>query len=229
MRSVLHKPSFEEEEVETVGNQSWFDRTRGSVILLWIPSVLFFSVLDRRCCATCWGRDLQIGLQLVSLKYLPHTYSCTCSYSKEKQYKQGLCRFWITGESNFYWGKMHEMLKRLSLFLLLFSLYNYYFIFIMAKWAWWVTLQGEEKNEDAQDMWNIYLTELTKHWTKMQELSSIFIEPNFAFCSVWLLVRLSPSWSKESRMSIRMFTLLLGCILFIPYKRLVDNKYSKNI
>ena len=44
MRSVLHKPSFEEEEVETVGNQSWFDRTRGSVILLWIPSVPFFSV-----------------------------------------------------------------------------------------------------------------------------------------------------------------------------------------
>ena len=67
----MHKPSFEEEEEVTEGNQSWFDRTRGLVILLWIPSVLFFSVLDCRCCATCWGRDLQIGLQLVYLKDLP--------------------------------------------------------------------------------------------------------------------------------------------------------------
>ena len=67
----LHKPSFEEEEEVTEGNQSWFDRTRGSVIHLRIPSVLFFNVLDHRCCATCWGRDLQIGLQLMSLKDLP--------------------------------------------------------------------------------------------------------------------------------------------------------------
>ena len=67
----LHKPLFEEEEEVTEGNQSWFDRTRSSVIPLWIPSVLFFTVQDRRCCATCWGRDLQIGLQLMSLKDLP--------------------------------------------------------------------------------------------------------------------------------------------------------------
>ena len=52
---------------------------------------------------------------------------------KEKQYKQGLCRFWITGESNFYWGKMHEMLKRLSFFLSLFSLYIFLFYFYYGK------------------------------------------------------------------------------------------------
>ena len=55
----LHKPSFEEEEERIEGNQIWFGRTKGSAILLCIPSILFFSVLDRRCCATCWGRDLK--------------------------------------------------------------------------------------------------------------------------------------------------------------------------
>ena len=48
LRVVLYKPSFEEEEEGAEGNQRWFGRTRGSAILLWIPSVLIFSVLDRR-------------------------------------------------------------------------------------------------------------------------------------------------------------------------------------
>ena len=37
----------------------------------------------------------------------------------------------------------------------------------------------------------------------MQELSSIFIKPNLAFCSVRLLVRLSPSWIKEGCLSVK--------------------------
>ena len=183
-----------------MGNQIWFGRTRGSVIPLWNPSVLFFTVQDRRLC-NMLGERSWMSLQMASLKDLPHTYSCTCFYSKGRQYKQGLCRFWITGESNFYWGKMHEILKRLSFFLLLFSLYNFYFIFIIANWARWVTLQGEEMNEDAQGMYNVYLMELTNYWTKMQELSSIFIKPNLAFCSAWLLVRLSP-WTMEGCLGV---------------------------
>ena len=99
------------------------------------PICLFFNVLDRRCCATCWGRDLQIDLQSMTLKDLPHTYSCTCFYSKEKQYKQGLCRFWITGESNFYWGKGHEMLKCISIFFI-FSFY-YDQLGMMGNFAGW--------------------------------------------------------------------------------------------
>ena len=69
-------------------------------------------------------------------------------YSKEKQYKQGLCQFWITGESNFYWGKVHEMLKCLNFFLLLFH-YIYVFIFfydgklgIMGNFAGWRNQRG---------------------------------------------------------------------------------------
>jgi len=64
LRVVLYKPSFEEEEEGAEGNQRWFGQTRGSAILLWIPSVLIFSVLDRRCCATCWGeitKEFAIG------------------------------------------------------------------------------------------------------------------------------------------------------------------------
>jgi len=70
-------------------------------------------------------------------------------YSKEKQYKQGLCQFWITGESNFYWGKVHEMLKCLSFFLLLFSLFVFFlFSFyygklgIMGNFAGWRNERG---------------------------------------------------------------------------------------
>jgi len=35
------------------------------------------------------------------------------------------------------------------------------YFFMMASLASWVTLQGEEINEDAQSMWNFYLMELT--------------------------------------------------------------------
>ena len=95
------------------------------------------------------GERSQTSLQLVYLKDLPHTYSCICFYSKEKQYKHGLYRLWITGESNFYWGKVHEMLKCLSFFLLLFSLYVYFlFSFyygklgIMGNFAGWRNERG---------------------------------------------------------------------------------------
>ena len=37
----------------------------------------------------------------------------------------------------------------------------------------------------------------------MQELSSIFIKPNLAFYSAWLLLRLSPSWTKEGCLSVQ--------------------------
>ena len=125
MRSVLHKPSFEEEEVETAGNQSWFDQTRGSVILLWIPSVLFFNVLDHRCCATCWGRDLK-WLCKWCLEDLPHTYSCTCFLFERKTIQTRTLPVLDHRGVKFYWGKVHEMLKCPSFFLLLlFSLYVY--------------------------------------------------------------------------------------------------------
>ena len=114
-----------------------------SPVLQLVGSSMLWNMLGERSC---------MSLQMVSLKDLPHTYSCTYFYSKGRRCKQGLCWFWITWESNFYWGKMHEILKRLSFFLLLFSLYNFYFIFIIVNWAWWVTLQGEEMNKDAQGM-----------------------------------------------------------------------------
>ena len=59
MRSVFAHTILEEEEEGAEGSQRWFGRTKGSAIPPWIPSVLFFSVLDRRCCAHVWGRDLE--------------------------------------------------------------------------------------------------------------------------------------------------------------------------
>ena len=84
------------------------------------------------------GERSWVSLQLVSSKDLPHTYSCTCFYSKEKQKVEtrGTLPWLNTGELNFYWGKVHEMFKCLSFFLSLFSLYIiFYFLFIMANWA----------------------------------------------------------------------------------------------
>ena len=84
------------------------------------------------------GERSRTSLHLVILRDLPHTYSCTCFYSKEKQKVEtrGTLPWLNTGELNFYWGKVHEMFKCLSFFLSLFSLYIiFYFLFIMANWA----------------------------------------------------------------------------------------------
>ena len=70
--------------------------------------------------------------------------------------------FELPWSQKFYLGKVHELHKCLSFFLLLFSLYNFFiFLFIMANYACWVTLQGGDMNEDAQGMWYLYLMELT--------------------------------------------------------------------
>ena len=121
---MLHKPSFVEEGEGTKGSQRWFGRTRGLAIHILVPSVLVFSVLDRRCCATCMGERPWISLHLVILRDLPHTYSCTCLYSKEKQkWKQEGTLPVLTPRSlKFIESKSKKCLKHQILF--------YYFIFI---------------------------------------------------------------------------------------------------
>ena len=84
MRGELHIPSLKEEEARNEGSQRWLGRTKGSAIPPWIPSILFFSVLDRRCCAPYLGERSRTSLQLVIWRDLPHTYSCTWLYSNTK-------------------------------------------------------------------------------------------------------------------------------------------------
>ena len=76
-------------------------------------------------------------------------------------------------------------------------------------------------------MWNLYLMELTNRWTKMQELSSIFIKPNFALHSAWLLVRLSLSRTKEGCRVFMSSCCSLVVFFSFPCKSLVDSKYSR--
>ena len=57
---------------------------------------------------------------------------------------------------------MHEMLKRISFILLLFLLY-FLFSFYYGKLGMMGNFVGEEKNEVAQGMWNIFQMELTNH------------------------------------------------------------------
>ena len=94
VRDELHIPSLKEEEARNEGSQRWLGRTKGSAIPPWIPSVLFFSVLDRRCCASYLGERSRTGLQLVIWRDLPHTYSRTYFIQKKNKSgnKKGLCR-----------------------------------------------------------------------------------------------------------------------------------------
>ena len=102
VKGDLHIPSLVE-EARNEGSQWWLGRTKGSAIPPWIPSVLFFSVLDRRCCAPYLGERSRTGLQLVIWRDLPHTYSCTCFIQKKNKSgnKKGLCRGWTPGSLNF--------------------------------------------------------------------------------------------------------------------------------
>ena len=51
------------------------------------------------------------------------------------------------------------------------------------------------------------------------------------FCILFCLVPRASvlHGTKECCMSVGFCTLLLGCFLFIPCKRLVDNKYSRHV
>ena len=48
--------------------------------------------------------------------------------------------------------------------------------------------------QDARGVWDTYLKKLTELWTKMQELSFIWMKPSFVFC---LLMHLSPHGPKS--------------------------------
>jgi len=65
------------------------------------------------------GERSWTSLQLVILRDLPHTYSCTCFYLKTKQRwkQQGLCRFWTPGSLNFIQIKSEKCLKHQIFFL----------------------------------------------------------------------------------------------------------------
>ena len=95
----------------------------------------------------CWGRrgncpdPQRAGLSMLRnmlgersrtmiLRDLPHTYSCTYFYSKEKQrWKQkGLYRFWTPGSLNFIQIKSEKCLKH-QFFSCFFCFFNYFLFF----------------------------------------------------------------------------------------------------
>ena len=74
---------IEEEEEGAEGSQRWFCRTRGSTIPTWIPSVLLFSMWIVNV-VHMFGGEISKEFAIGDVRDLPHTYSCTCLYSKEK-------------------------------------------------------------------------------------------------------------------------------------------------
>ena len=113
MRVGLCKPSFEEEEKGTEGNQRMFGRTRGSAILLWILSVLIFSVLDRRWCATCWGRDHERVCNWWFWEISPTLILVPVFIQKKNNggNRQGLSQFWTPERIKFIEIKSEKYLK----------------------------------------------------------------------------------------------------------------------
>jgi len=127
LRVGLCKPSFEEEEEGAEGNQRWFGRTRGSAILHWIPSVLIFSVLDRRWCATCWGRDHERVCNWWFWEISP-TLILVPTFIQKKNNggnKHGLYQFWTPGSLNFIQIKSEKCLKHQFFF----CFFNYFLFF----------------------------------------------------------------------------------------------------
>ena len=133
----LHKPSFGEEEEGAEGNQSWFGRTEVR------PS---FSGSYQSCSSACWVVDVvqHVGGEILNEfangvfeRSPPHLFLYLLSFKRKTTQTRTLPVLNYRGVK-FYRGKVHEMLKRLSFFLLLLSLYIYVFIllfFIMANWA----------------------------------------------------------------------------------------------
>ena len=72
------------------------------------------------------GERSRTSLHLVILRDLPHTYSCTCFYSKEKQWWKQTRTLLVlnTGESTLY------LMKKCLKYQILFLYYYYYFLFI---------------------------------------------------------------------------------------------------
>ena len=106
------------------------------------------------------GEISQVRLLLVLLRDLPHTYSRTCFYSTKQRWKQARTLPVVnTGESKLLFNKY---LKSLNFFLF------YYFIllfmcFFHGKLGKMGNLAGWRCDMRMHELWDTYLTELTKH------------------------------------------------------------------
>ena len=84
MKGDLHIPSLKKEEARNEGSQWWLVRTKGSAIPPWVPSVMFFIMLDHRCCAPYLGKRSRTCLQLVIWRDLPPQLFLYLLYSNTK-------------------------------------------------------------------------------------------------------------------------------------------------
>ena len=138
MRSVFAHTIIDEEEEGAEGSQRWFGRTKGSAI----PPFGFLL----SCSLACWivdvvhmfGGEISNEFTIGDVRDLPHTYSCTCLYSKEKQkWKQeGLCRGPIPGSQNFIQSENVFIWSTKFLF-------YFYFIYFMLLYIYFFSWQAK--------------------------------------------------------------------------------------
>ena len=109
----------DEEEEGAEGSQRWFGRTKGSAI----PPFGFLL----SCSLACWivnvvhmfGGEISKEFGIGDVRDLPHTYSCTCLYSKEN--KSG-------NKRDSAWVEYRGVKTLLNQRMFLFGALNFYFI-----------------------------------------------------------------------------------------------------
>ena len=94
------------------------------------------------------GERYQMSFQLVFERSPPHLFLYLFFIQKKNNTNKDSASFESPGCQKILLMQGAWNAQAPSFFLLSFSflIFSFYFIFIMANWAWWVTLQGEELN-----------------------------------------------------------------------------------
>ena len=119
----MHMPSLKKEEEDPRRSKVvWSNQRFDHPSLHPICPVLQHARLSMLCNMS--GERSPMSLQFVSLKDLPHTYSCTCFYSKENKdrNKQGLYRF--ESPRSLHFIEMPKFILFLLIYFLFYCCYN---------------------------------------------------------------------------------------------------------
>jgi hypothetical protein len=78
-------------------------------------------------------------------------------------------------------------------------------------------------------VWDTYLKELSKHGTKIKELSFKYMKQSFAFVQLGSSCICFPMGPRSVVLVMELLYTAILDVYFLPCNMLVDNKYSRNI
>ena len=189
-----------------------------------------------------WGRDLELSLHLVILRDLPHTYSCTCLYSKKIKVEKRALPVLNNREFKFYWVKEWEFfLKHLIIFFnFTYTVYFYFYLvyfflflliffnFILGKPNKMGNLARWRHEEKVHEVCGILTWKSSPSLEQNAKVKLQIHEAKLCICSAWFLMQLSSYGTKEHFVGDGVIVYYSLVVYFLPCKILVDNKYSRN-